>query len=131
MLKPKFINFYSQIKIDNILNDEKGFKIGKRKITVSTAGLIPGIEKLARREPQVGLAISLAAPNNKLRNKIMPVNKKYPLEKIIKAVDNYIEATGRRVTFEYVLIQDVNDSLKLADQLADLFIVSQAEVLLG
>lgn len=108
------------LKAINILNDENGLKIGKRRITVSTAGLVPGINRLAHENDQIGLAISLIAPNNKLRNQIMPINKKYSLKRLIGAVYNYINITGRRVTFEYVLIKDVNDSVDLALQLADL-----------
>ncbi len=113
-------NLNSVLKAVDILNEEKGFNISKRKITISTAGLVPGINRLAQEDPQVGLAISLTAPNNKLRNEIMPINKKYPLDELIETVRNYINVTGRRVTFEYVLIKDINDSLDLAMQLVEI-----------
>jgi len=100
----------------DIFNDQQGLNIGQRKITVSTAGLVPGIIKIAQMKLQIGLAVSLNAPDNKLRSKIMPVNNSYPLEELLAAVEYYIEETGRRVTFEYILIKDVNDSPRRAFQ---------------
>ncbi len=103
-----------------IINENKGFNIGMRKITISTAGIVPEINKFAQKDLQTGLAVSLNAPNNKLRNKLMPINKKYPLEELISAVEDYIEITNRRVTFEYILIKNQNDSYNLAYQLVEL-----------
>ncbi len=110
-------NLISAIKI---LNSDQGMNIGARKMTVSTAGVVPGIKRLANWEKQIGLAISLNASNDKLRNKIMPINKKYPLKVLLEAVKNYINKKNRRVTFEYVLIKDINDSEKYARQLGNL-----------
>lgn len=113
-------NFENVMKAVEILNADDGLNIGMRKMTISTAGLVPEIEKLAERNDQIGLAVSLHAPNDRLRNKIMPINRKYNLTQLLTAVINYIEKTGRRVTFEYVLMDSVNDSPELAVQLADL-----------
>jgi 23S rRNA (adenine2503-C2)-methyltransferase len=113
-------NFENLMKAVEILNADNGLNIGMRKMTISTAGLVPEIEKLAERNDQIGLAVSLHAPNDRLRNKIMPINRKYNLTQLLTAVINYIEKTGRRVTFEYVLMDSVNDSPELAVQLADL-----------
>lgn len=115
-----FNNTENVLRAINIFNDEQGLNIAQRKITVSTSGLIPGVLRLADEGLQVGLAISLNAPNNKLRNRIMPVNRKYPLEELLEAVKLYLQKTNRRVTFEYVLIRGVNDSLDLAYQTANL-----------
>jgi 23S rRNA (adenine2503-C2)-methyltransferase len=89
-------------------------------MTISTAGLIPGIKRLSGEKLQVGLAISLHAADNQLRNKLVPVNKKYPLEELIPACQEYFDKTGRRVSFEYALFDGVNDSLSQAQALADL-----------
>lgn len=113
-------NLEAVLKAVDILNDTAGFDIGMRRITISTAGLVPGIIKLAGLELQLVLAISLNAPDDQLRNKLMPINKKYPLNKLLSAIQYYINKTGRRVTFEYVLIKDLNDSRYLAQQTAEL-----------
>jgi len=110
-------NFENLSKAIIIMNDPKGLGIGARRITVSTCGIIPGINKLAELGIQVNLSISLHAANNILRNKLVPVNKRYPLEKIICACENYINKVGRMITIEYVLIKDMNDSLNKADEL--------------
>jgi 23S rRNA (adenine2503-C2)-methyltransferase len=89
-----------------------------RSISISTAGIIEGIKKLSEETLHVNLAISLHAPNDKLRRELMPIDKKYPLEDVLKAVDEYIEKTKRKVMFEYVLIKDVNDSDDNAKELA-------------
>ena len=113
-------NFDNLMKAVEILNADNGLNIGMRKMTISTAGLVPEIKKLAEINDQIGLAVSLHAPNDRLRNKIMPINKKYNLSQLLRTVVDYIEKTGRRVTFEYVLMDSVNDSPELAVQLADL-----------
>ena len=115
-----FLNYKNVMESIRILNDEDGFNIGARHISVSTSGTIDGIEKLSREEIQINLAISLHAPDNGLRSKLMPINKTHPLEKILNAVDNYIRETHRRVMFEYVMIKDVNDSEECAKKLAGL-----------
>jgi len=113
-------NMDSVLKAINIINDEKGMDIGMRKITISTSGIVPKIRELANIEMQLVLAISLNAPNNFLRDSLMPINKKYPIEELIKVVKYYIEKTNRRVSFEYVLIDELNDSKELAFELASL-----------
>jgi len=113
-------NYLDVIASIRNLNAPWGFGLGARNITVSTAGHIPGIEKLGKECPQVGLAVSLHAANNQLRNKLVPMNKKYPLPKLINACQTYFATCGRRVTFEYCLFDGVNDSLEDARQLAHL-----------
>lgn len=113
-----FLNFENVLKAVRILNDKEGMKIGIRNISISTAGIIEGIEKLAKTGLQLNLAISLHAPDDKLRSELMPINKKYSLEKILQAVNAYIKKTNRQVMFEYLLINDVNDSVYCATELA-------------
>ena len=113
-----FLNYENVLNSVKIFNDYKYFNIGVRSISISTAGIIEGIEKLSNEDLHVNLAISLHAPNSKLRGELMPINKKYPLPKVLKAVDEYIEKTKRKVMFEYVLIKDVNDSDDCARELA-------------
>lgn len=113
-------NLDNVLKSIEIFNDQEGLDIGMRKITISTAGLIPQIKKLAEESLQVVLAISLNAPNNLLRSSLMPINDRYPIEELIATAKYYIEKTGRRISFEYVLIDDLNDSIELANQLAEL-----------
>ena len=103
-----------------ILNSPEGFGLSARSMTISTAGLVPGIKRLSEEKLQVGLAISLHAPENTLRNKLVPINKKYPLEKVIPACREYFSRTGRRISFEYALFDGVNDSISQAQSLADL-----------
>jgi len=112
-----FLNWENVKEAIQIINDDNCFGIGARKISVSTSGIVEGIEKLAKEFPQINLAISLHAPNDRLRGELMPVNKKYPLEKIFQAVDEYIEKTNRKVMFEYVVLKNVNDSEKQAKEL--------------
>jgi 23S rRNA (adenine2503-C2)-methyltransferase len=115
-----FLNYDSVLKAVNILNDETKFNIGARKISISTSGIIPGIEKLTKEKIQVNLALSLHAPNDELRTKLMPINRKYPLKEVIKSVDKYIKVSGRKVMIEYLLIKGENDDPKYAKQLATL-----------
>lgn len=115
-----FDNYSNVINFLKILNYNKGLEIGARHITVSTCGLVPKIKEYASFDLQVNLAISLHAPTNEIRNQIMPINKTYPIEELMEAVDYYIAKTSRRVTFEYILIRDLNDSLECADMLAKL-----------
>ena len=102
------------------LKHPDGLGLGARRFTISTAGVVPGIERLARRSRSIGLAISLHAPDNALRDKLVPINKRYPLEHLISASKFYVRRTGRRVTFEYALIQAVNDSDDHARRTAEL-----------
>ncbi len=113
-----FLNYDNVLSAIKILNDKDGFNLGARHISISTCGIIEGIEKLSEEKLQVNLAISLHASNNELRLKLMPINKKYPIEKVLAAVDDYIKKTKRRVMFEYLMIDGVNDSSIQAEELA-------------
>jgi 23S rRNA (adenine2503-C2)-methyltransferase len=115
-----FANYLDVMAAVEHLNAPWGFGLGARNITISTAGHVPGIEKLSKEKLQVGLAVSLHAPDNALRSKLVPLNRKYPLEKLIPACDAYVKATGRRVTFEYALFAGINDSVPQARELAHL-----------
>ena len=115
-----FDNYDNVMRFIRIINDPKGIAIGARHITVSTSGLIKGIEKYSNENLQTNLAVSLHAPNNEIRNKIMPVNKAYDINKLIDAISKYIDKTNRRVTIEYLMLDRVNDSLDCANELADL-----------
>ncbi len=97
-----------------------GFGLGARKITISTVGLAPGIEKFASEDAQVNLAVSLHAATDELRNQIVPINARYPLREVVRATRGYIQKTNRRVSYEWALIEGVNDSLEQAHALAKL-----------
>ncbi|MBN2590484.1 MAG: 23S rRNA (adenine(2503)-C(2))-methyltransferase RlmN [Sedimentisphaerales bacterium] len=114
------LNYEAVMKSVEILNHEEGKNIGIRHITISTCGIIPKIEMLANEKLRPRLAISLNAPENALRSQIMPINNKYPLDKLIKTIKNYQEQTNQRVTFEYVMIKGLNDSHKHAQMLIKL-----------
>lgn len=113
-------NFDNVIKFIKIVNDPLGFSIGARHITVSTCGIVPKIKQFADLNIQVNLAISLHAPNDELRNQLMPINKVFNIEKLIDSIKYYIGVTNRRVTFEYILIEGTNDLPEHAEQLARL-----------
>ncbi len=113
-----FDNFDNLVHFIAIANFQKGINLGSRHITVSTCGVVPKIYEFAKLPYQANLAISLHAPNNAIRDKIMPINKVYKIEKLIKAVKDYIELTNRRVTFEYIMLKDINDSMENAKELA-------------
>lgn len=115
-----FDNYDNVSSFIHIMNEAKGLAIGARHITVSTCGVIPGIEKYANEGIQVNLAISLHAPNNKIRSSLMKINNAYPLEELIPTVKEYVEKSGRRVTFEYIMIKGVNDSIENAKELVEL-----------
>ncbi len=115
-----FLNYDAVFEAVKILNNGKLFNIGVRSISISTAGIIEGIKRLSQESLHVNLAISLHAPNNELRSSLMPINQRYPLADVLKAVDEYITKTKRKVMFEYVLIKNVNDSDECAEQLASL-----------
>lgn len=115
-----FDNYENVINFINIINNPFSLALGSRHITVSTCGIVPKIYEFIKDGKQVNLAISLHAPNNELRNKIMNINKAYKIEEVIKAVKEYINKTNRRVTFEYILLDNVNDSLKEAEELVKL-----------
>lgn len=115
-----FDNYDNVLKFINIANQPKGLEIGARHISISTCGLVPKINQFALENLQSNLAISLHAPTNEIRDQIMPVNKAYPLEVLIPALKDYIAKTNRRVTLEYILLRDLNDTIKHANELADL-----------
>ena len=115
-----FDNYQNVINFLHIVNEPHGLEIGSRHISVSTCGLVPMIYEYAKEDLQSNLAISLHAPNNEIRDQIMPINKAYRIEELVKAISDYIIATNRRVTIEYILIDDLNDSIKCANELADL-----------
>ncbi len=115
-----FDNYENLTKFLSIINEAKGLAIGARHITVSTCGIVPKILEFTNFPLQINLAISLHAPNDEIRNKLMPISKVYPLKDLIEAIKFYIEKTNRRVTFEYILLKDVNDSTECALQLAKL-----------
>jgi 23S rRNA (adenine2503-C2)-methyltransferase len=101
------------------LHDEHGYNLGARNFTVSTVGLVPGIRRLAGERLPVNLAISLHAPDDVLRTELMPVNKSYPIASVMEATREYVKATNRRVSFEYVLLQEKNDTPEHAAALAE------------
>ena len=110
------LNLDNVLKALDIFNND--FQIGARRITISTSGIIPGIQKLADMDLQSTLAISLHAPNHELRREIMPIENKYPIDEVKKALKNYVEKTGRRITVEYILIHGFNDTPSVAKELA-------------
>ena len=113
-----FENYEQLSKFIHLINHDKGLNIGARHITVSTSGLVPKIYDFSQDHPQVSFAISLHAPTNELRTQLMPINRAYPIEKLMKAAKDYTKKTNRRITFEYGLIKNVNDTSECAEQLA-------------
>ena len=113
-------NYDNVLDFIKIINDAKGLAIGARHITLSTCGLIPKIQQLSEEELQINLAISLHAPNTQLRDKLMPINKAYKLKDLIKTIKEYTSKTNRRVTIEYVMLNEVNDNETQAMELAKL-----------
>ena len=115
-----FDNYSNLMDFLHVVNDQEGLSIGARHITVSTSGLTPKIYEFADTGLQINLAISLHAPNNELRTRIMKINRAYPIEKLMEAVDYYLEKMNRRITFEYIMLNDINDHQEEARQLAKL-----------
>ena len=113
-----FLNYENVIAAIKIINDHAALNIGQRHISVSTAGIVPGIRKFADEDLQVNLAISLHASNDATRSKLMPLNKKYPVKDRMEAADYYISKTRRRLMFEYLMIDGLNDSEDDAKELA-------------
>lgn len=105
-----FDNYDNVIKALSILNQQHGLQIGSRHMTVSTCGLVPKIIQFAKDLPQVNLAISLHAPTDEIRNKIMPINQAYNLKMLFQALDQYQKITNRRISFEYIMLKGINDS---------------------
>lgn len=101
------------------LTDAEAFGLGARNITLSTVGLVPMIDRMAEEGLQIGLAVSLHAPNDELRSQLTPINRRYPVDVLLASVQRYIEKTHRRVTFEYALMRGINDSPELAQELAE------------
>ncbi len=114
------LNYENVLEAIKILNDKDGFNLGIRHFSISTVGIVEGIRRLAEEPLQINLAISLHAPNNRLRTELIKVNEKYPIENMLRAVDYYTLKTNRKVMFEYVLIKDINDSDECAHELVRL-----------
>jgi len=112
------LNYENVIKAIEVLNDKDGFNLGIRSFSISTSGIIDGIEKLIKEDKEINLAVSLNASNNKLRSQLMPVNDKYPLDKLLKIIDKYINRSRRKVMFEYIMIKGINDFDKNALELS-------------
>ena len=115
-----FDNYDNVMAFIKAINDQMGLSIGARHITVSTCGLVDGIRKYGKEGIQINLAVSLHAPNDEIRHQIMPISRAYPMDQLMAAIHDYEESAGRRVTFEYIMLSGLNDSLACADELADL-----------
>ncbi len=111
-------NYDNVMAAIRILNDQKGLALGARHMSISTCGIVAGIHRMADEPLQVNLAVSLHAPNDELRTRLMPVNRAYPLAKLMPAIDAYIAKTGRKVMFEYLLIDGLNDTPAVITELA-------------
>lgn len=114
------LNFDAVWKAIRNLNDGEGLALGIRRFTISTVGIVPGIERLAQESSEVGLAVSLHAPDDALRDQLVPINRRYPLGELLRACRFYVERTGRRITFEYALVNGVNDTDECASKLVKL-----------
>ncbi len=114
-----FENYAATKAFLEIMIHDQGMRIGQRHITVSTSGIVPKIREFADWNTQINLAISIHAPNDELRSKLMPINRRYPFAEVMDACKYYIETTGRRITFEYALINGVNDQSEHASELAE------------
>ncbi len=115
-----FDNYKNTMKFIDIINSPFGLEIGARHITVSTSGIVPKIKEFSNEEKQVNLAISLHASNDKIRSNIMKINNKYSIQEVIEASREYVEKTNRRITFEYILLEGINDDVKQAEELGKL-----------
>jgi 23S rRNA (adenine2503-C2)-methyltransferase len=113
-----FHNYEATLAAIERLNDSEGFDFGARRFTISTVGLIPGIRRLASEQRQVNLAVSLHAATDELRNSMLPINKKHPLDPLFQACHEFVYRTGRRITFEWALVEGVNDTPEQAQELA-------------
>ncbi|MFO7937991.1 MAG: 23S rRNA (adenine(2503)-C(2))-methyltransferase RlmN [Kiritimatiellia bacterium] len=123
-----FDNYDNVMRALRILNDQRGINIGARHITISTCGVVPGIRRLAAEGVQFELSVSLHAPNDNLRSRIMPVNRKWPISELLHACNNYTQTTGRVITYEYILIKDFNDAPENAEALIKLLKKSHCKV---
>jgi 23S rRNA (adenine2503-C2)-methyltransferase len=115
-----FLNYEATMRALRILNDPRGFAFGARRMTISTVGIIPMIERFTEEKNGVNLAVSLHAATDELRNRLIPISRRHPLDRLMSACRRYVQRTGRRLTFEWALIQDVNDGLDQASELARL-----------
>jgi 23S rRNA (adenine2503-C2)-methyltransferase len=115
-----FHNYDATLTSIDALNHPKGLKLGARRFTISTVGLIPAIQRFTKENRQVNLAISLHAATDELRASMLPVNNRYPIADLISACREYVDATHRRITFEWALIQNVNDTEEQANKLVEL-----------
>jgi 23S rRNA (adenine2503-C2)-methyltransferase len=113
-----FHNYDATMSAINILNDPRGNNLGARRFTISTVGLVPGIRRFTSERSQINLAISLHAADNVLRSQLLPINKKYPLNELLSACLEYVQISHRRLSFEWALIQDMNDTVEQAHMLA-------------
>ncbi len=113
-------NFDNVIKFLSLVSSDKGINIGMRHITLSTCGVVPKMYELAKLKLQITLSVSLHAPNDEIRSRTMPINNKYNVNELIKACRDYVKVTNRRITFEYAMIDGVNDSDECAEELAHL-----------
>lgn len=115
-----FHNYDETMAAIERLNNPEGFNLGARRFTISTVGLVPAIQRFTRENRQINLAISLHAADDETRSSLLPINRKYPLETLLRACQEYVEKTHRRITFEWALIREVNDTLEQAQALATL-----------
>lgn len=115
-----FLNYENVKKSIEIASTQKKLDLSNRRITISSCGVVPGIEKLGNDFPQVSLAISLHAPNDETRRKIMPVDHTYPIDALMKALDDYVAKTNKRIFYEYIMIAGVTDRIEFAHELAKL-----------
>lgn len=115
-----FLNYKVVKEVIQTASNQKKFDLGNRRITVSTCGIVPGIKAFTKDFPQTSLAVSLHAPNDEVRKSIMPVEHTYPLDMLMEALDEYTDTTNKRIFYEYIMINGVNDHIKLAHELGKL-----------
>ncbi len=113
-------NYDEMLRAIHLLTHPAGLRLGARRITVSTSGVVPAMRRMADARLQVGLAVSLHAPDDQLRSELMPINRRWPIAEVVAAADYYVDKTSRRVSYEYTLMSGVNDSEVMADDLAEL-----------
>jgi 23S rRNA (adenine2503-C2)-methyltransferase len=123
-----FLNYPNVSAAIEVMSQQKKIDLSSRRITISTCGIVPGIKKLAVDHPQISLALSLHAPNDEARSKIMPVDKNYPIPVLMEAIDEYTRVTNKRVFYEYIMINGVTDRLEYAHELAELLRTRLAHV---
>ena len=114
------LNYDNVKKSIEVATQQKKLNLSNRRVTISTCGIVPGIKKFMEDFPQTSLAVSLHAPNDEVRKSIMPVDHTYPLDDLMKTLDTYVKKTNKRIFYEYIMINGVNDHIKLADELGKL-----------